>query len=203
MSMKAMIWNKKNLLLQLCTKLKTHLQLSHLDVELIWHVPSVECAVPVYKGLTFIKKWKWWPYNIFSFVCIFDGFLNFWGCFFVESLRNPVAIPELASINNKNPTILTKRPPVAITVPSGTQRHPWALVYRGIPSDLRSRPSNSTTFLGLCSPGDYRQSIESPMGVPPSTLQKRRSHSLFMIIFWEYGQKRCVIWRKLALRTSN
>ena len=27
-------------------------------------------------------------------------------------------------------------------------------------------PSNPTTFLGLCSPGDYRQSIESPMGVP-------------------------------------
>ena len=32
-----------------------------LDVELIWHAPSVECAVPVYrltasKGLTFIKK---------------------------------------------------------------------------------------------------------------------------------------------------
>ena len=30
-----------------------------------------------------------------------------------------------------------------------------------------SGPSNPTTFLGLCSPGDYRQSIESPMGVPP------------------------------------
>ena len=27
-------------------------------------------------------------------------------------------------------------------------------------------PSNPTTFLGLCSPGDYRQSIESPMGIP-------------------------------------
>ena len=27
-------------------------------------------------------------------------------------------------------------------------------------------PSNPTTFLGLCFPGDYRQSIESPMGVP-------------------------------------
>ena len=26
-------------------------------------------------------------------------------------------------------------------------------------------PSNSTTFLGICSPGDYRQSIESPMGL--------------------------------------
>ena len=41
-----------------------------------------------------------------------------------------------------------------------------ALVYRGIPSDLRSRPSISTTFLGLCSLCDNRQAIESPKGVP-------------------------------------
>ena len=27
-------------------------------------------------------------------------------------------------------------------------------------------PNNPTIFLRLCSPGDYRQSIESPMGVP-------------------------------------
>ena len=54
-----------------------------------------------------------------------------------------VSQQSLASINNKNPTILTKRPPVVTTVPLGTQRHHWALVYRGIPSDLRSRPEQS------------------------------------------------------------
>ena len=37
---------------------------------------------------------------------------------------------KLASINNKNPNILTKRPPVATTVPSGIQRHHWGI---GIP----------------------------------------------------------------------
>ena len=65
------------------------------------------------------------------------------------------------------PKILTKRPPLSTTVPSGTQRHHWGI---GIPwytfgSSIQG-PSNPTTFLGLCSPGDYRQSIESPMGVP-------------------------------------
>ena len=42
------------------------------------------------------------------------------GVFFVESL-------SLASINNKNPKILTKLPPLATTVPSGTQRHHWGI----------------------------------------------------------------------------
>ena len=37
---------------------------------------------------------------------------------------------KLTNINNKNPKILTKRPPVAITVPAGTQRHHCAI---GIP----------------------------------------------------------------------
>ena len=73
----------------------------------------------------------------------------------------------LANVNNKNHKMLTKQPPVAITVPSGTQLHHWRV---GIPRvylrifDLG--PSNPTTFLGLCSLGDYRKSIESPMSVP-------------------------------------
>ena len=37
---------------------------------------------------------------------------------------------QIPTINNKNPKILTKRPPVATTVPSGTQRHHWGI---GIP----------------------------------------------------------------------
>ena len=66
----------------------------------------------------------------------------------------------------KKSKILTKRLPVATIVPAGTNTVIGALVYRGIPSDLRSRPEQSHIFLGLCSPGDYRKSIESPMGEP-------------------------------------
>ena len=46
----------------LCIHLSLKLNsLNPLDVELIWHAPSVECAVPVYrftasKGLTFINN---------------------------------------------------------------------------------------------------------------------------------------------------
>ena len=59
-----------------------------------------------------------------------------------------------------------------------------------IPSDLLSSPSNSTTFLGLCSLGDY--SLWSPqLSSPPSTLQKRGLLSLFMIVFLHFGPKRC------------
>ena len=47
-----------------------------------------------YLTKAFIKKWKWWIDNIFAFLCIFDGLLNFGGCFFVESLPNPVVMPE-------------------------------------------------------------------------------------------------------------
>ena len=91
---------------------------------------------------------------IFAFLC--NGFLNFWGCFLWKAY-------SLASINDKNPNILTKRPPVATTVPSGTQRHHWGIGILGYIFD--PGPRNPTTFLWLCSPGDYRQSIESPMGV--------------------------------------
>ena len=38
-----------------------------------------------------------------------------------------VSQQSLASINNKNPNILTKRPPVATTVPSDTQLHHWGI----------------------------------------------------------------------------
>ena len=59
------------------------------------------------------KKWKWWIYNIFAFLCVFDGSSIFWGVFFwkvdqiLSSCQNfPTGQP--ASINNKNPTILTQ-----------------------------------------------------------------------------------------------
>ena len=119
------------------------------------------------KGLTFIKKWKWWIYNILAFLCKFDGFLNFW-VFFVET---------------NTPKIVTKRPPVASTVPWGTQRHHWSIGIAGVPSDLRSRPEQSTTFLGSSPPVTTGSLLSLQWASPPSTLQKRRFHSLFMIVF--------------------
>ena len=74
--------------------------------------------VKEYAKLAFIKKCKFWIYNIFAFLCIFDGFLNFWGCFYCGKLTKPwrhartfqlVNQQSLASINNKNPKILTKK----------------------------------------------------------------------------------------------
>ena len=43
------------------------------------------------------------------------------------------------------------------------EHHHWYTEYT---FDLPSRVSNPTTYLGLCFPGDYRQSIESSMAVP-------------------------------------
>ena len=55
---------------------------------------------------------------------------------------------------------------MAITIPSGMNTIIGALVYRGIPSDLRSRPKQSHHLPGALLPSEYRQSIESPMDVP-------------------------------------
>ena len=190
------------------------------------------------KGLTFIKKWKWWIYNIFASLCIFDGFLNCWECFFYIKLTNPcrhdrtfqlVSQQSLASINNKNLNLITKRPPVATT---------GALVYRAYLRIFDPGSSKPTTFLktaafshhcplrhpapslGHWYTGVYlRIFYPGPSNPPPSwallprwpqavyrvsngrphlQLYRRRLHSLFIIVIWEYGQKRCVIWRKLA-----
>ena len=65
--------------------------------------------------------------------------LKFLGVFFLWKAYQPcrhartfqlVSQQRLASINNKNPNILTKRRPVATTVSSGTQHHHWGI---GIP----------------------------------------------------------------------
>ena len=58
----------------------------------------------------------------------------------------------LASIINEHHTILTKRLHVATAVPSGTQRHHWALMYRGIPSDLKYSPQQSQHLPGALLP---------------------------------------------------
>ena len=74
-----------------------------------------------------------------QYFCIFYVYLMasyIFKVFFCENLTKPCRHARtlqlfnqqsLASIKNKNPTILTKRPPVASTVPSGTQRHHWGI----------------------------------------------------------------------------
>ena len=90
--------------------------------------------------------------QIFVFLYIFGGFLNFvWYFFFGEKLAKPcqyaknaqlVSQQSLASIIDKNSKILTT-PPIASTNPSGMNAIIGALVYRGIPFDLRFRPEQS------------------------------------------------------------
>ena len=122
--------------------------LNPLDVELIWHAPSVECALPVYrltasKWITFIKN------ENDEFII----FLHFY-VYLMASHHCPLRHPA----------------------PS------FGHCYTGYIFD--PGPSNPTTFLGLCSPCDYRQSIESPMGVPTfNSIEKPHLHSLFMIVF--------------------
>ena len=86
----------------------------------------------------------------FFVMYMFGGYFNFWWFFFVvpkayEFCRHArtaqlVSQQSLASTINKVPKLLTKRLPVATTVPIRTNTVIGALVYWGIPSDLRSRP---------------------------------------------------------------
>ena len=73
---------------------------------------------------------------------------------------------SLASIINKNSTILTKQLHVATTVASGTQRHHCGIGTSGIPSDLRFMPEQSHHLPRALLAGDYRRFIESLFGVP-------------------------------------
>ena len=88
-------------------------------------------------------------------------------------------------IINKRSTILTKRPPVDTTFSSGTNTIIWALVYRGIPSDLLSRPEQSHHLPGalaalLVTTGNV---LSFEWASRPSTLHKRHLFSLFDYIF--------------------
>ena len=109
------------------------------------------------------------------FMYFFDGFINFWGCFFVESLPNPVAMPELSNWSaSKAWQVLTTKTPNfnkrAACSHHCPHRHPAPSLghwYTGVYLRIFDLGlSNPTTFLGLCSSGDYRQSKESPMDVP-------------------------------------
>ena len=83
-----------------------------------------------------------------------------------QNFPNRSTINGRASVINKRTIILTRRPPVDTTVPSGTERHHWLIGIPGIPSDLRLMPEQSHYLSGALLVGDYRQSIESPICVP-------------------------------------
>ena len=152
----------------------------------------------IWRMLTFIKKWKWWIYNNFEFLCIFDGFLSFYGVFFGGKLTKPcrhvrtiqlVSQQSLASISNKNFKIWTKWPPVGTTIPSGAQRHHWGIGVSGFTfgSSIQSLaippPSWSWALpVTTCSLWSLQWAF------PPSAVQKWLLHWLFMMILWEYGQ---------------
>ena len=120
----------------------------------------MRCAgIPAYdvQRANFHKNWKWWIYNIFLHFYVYL-ILNFW-VFFCGKLTKPCRHARTFQ--------LVKRPPVATTVPSGTQRHHWGI---GIPEytfvySIQARAIPPPSW-GSALPGHYRQSIESPMGVP-------------------------------------
>ena len=89
-------------------------------------------------------------------------FLNFCVIFLWKACHDVKTVhlispQSLASFINKNSNIFTKWS-VANTVNSGTNTIIGALVYLRI---FDSIPNNSTTFLGLCSPCEYRLLIVS------------------------------------------
>ena len=161
-----------------------------LAAEFIYLATSAECSGPInprtaVKGIDFVKKIKWRNYNIFAFLCIFDDFFSF--CVFFVC-------------NKQNPKILTKRLPVATTVPSGTQHHHLGHWYTGVYLRIFDPdPSNPTTFLGLCSLDDYRQSIESPMGILTfNSTEKALKFTIYYCIL-RLQPRQFDIWRNLSL----
>ena len=89
---------------------------------------------------------------IFAFLCIFDGFLNLLGCFLWKA-DQPQNFNKTAAYSHH----------CVLRHPAPSLGHWYTGIYLRI---FDPGPNNPTTFLGLFSPGDYRQSMESAMGVP-------------------------------------
>ena len=83
---------------------------------------------------------------------------------------------------------------VATTVTSGTNTVIGALVYQGMPSDLRSMPEQSHYLPGaLLPPVTTRRSIESQTGVPTfNSTEKTLKFTIYYYILI-LQQKRCDI----------
>ena len=58
---------------------------------------------------------------------------------------------------NKTPNILTKQLPNSHHCPFWHEHHHWGIFIQGYTfGSVIQGPTNLITFLGLCSPGDYR-----------------------------------------------
>ena len=152
----------------------------------------------------FHQKMKMMKLQYFCiFIYIFDGFLNFWGCFLCGKLTKPcrhartfqlVSQQSLASINNKIPKMLTKRPPVATIVPSGTQRHHWGI---GIPGYTFG---SSIQALAIPPPSWGSSlpvttgSLRSPVGVPTfNSTEKALTFTIYDCIVRILPKKVCYL----------
>ena len=172
---------------------------------IFWEYCQKWCVI--WRKLTLVTKVIWWIYNIFAFLCIFDGFLNLCVVFFWECLPIPVAMPELSNWSaSKSWQELIKKTPKFNKTAACSQRSPlghpapslshW---YTGLYLQIFDPgPSNPTTFLELCSLVEHRQSIESPMGVLSfNSTEKAHTLTIYDYIL-RILLKRCVIWRKLT-----
>ena len=91
----------------------------------------------------------------------------------MESLPNRAAMPKLLNLPASKAwqVLSTKKQNINKTAacshyyPLWHENRHWALVYRVYLRIYDPGPSNPTIFLGLCSPSDYRQPIEFPMGI--------------------------------------
>ena len=166
-------------------------RLNPLAAEFIYLATSAECTGQInrptaVKGIDFVKRIKMMKFQYFCILCNFDGFLNL--LVFLESLPNCATMPELfnwsaSKVLSTNPTILTKRPPVATTFPSGMNTIIGHWYTWGIPSDLRSRPEQSHHLPGALLPRLLQAVYIVSNGCPYLPLyKKRRLSSLFMIV---------------------
>ena len=93
--------------------------------------------------------------------------------------------------------MLTKRPPVATSFPSGASTIIGALIYRVYLRTCDPGPINPTTFLGLCSPvTTSNQSFQTSVPTFTST-QKALRFTTYGYVFRSRTSKRCDLWWNL------
>ena len=114
----------------------------------------------------------------------------------------------MASINNKNPKISTKRskqPSVATTVPSGTQCHHWGILYFGVYLQIFDPgPSNPTAFLGHTALRWIQTDYRVVNGRPHLPLYRTGAWIHYLWLYSDNTAKKvCYFWQKLAHWASS
>ena len=145
--------------------------------------------------------------------------LKFLGVFFCGKLTKScrhartfqlVIQQSLASNNNKNPIILTKRPPVATlannnnknptilstTVPSGTRRHPWGI---GIPgytlgSSIQARAISPPSWVVRLLPRWLQAVYIFSNGRPHLQLYRKGAYIQYLWLYSENTAKKGVLF---------